>query len=84
MAAMSEKFMRAAAMGNSVDGLLKTLPPEGQELLGKIGSAVISQLAPVKPDGNGASHAPPSPAAADVKPPVTVAEAKPVMKAPRV
>lgn len=72
MAAMSQQFMRAAAMGNGVDGLLKTLPAEGQEILGKIGSAVVSSLAPKTPDGNGAGAPTPTPpgniAAAESKP----------------
>ncbi|HEY7089361.1 MAG TPA: SPFH domain-containing protein [Tepidisphaeraceae bacterium] len=61
MARMSEQFMRAAAMGNGVDGLLRTLPPEGQELLGKIGSAVAHSLTPAKPtEGNGAGATSPT------------------------
>jgi hypothetical protein len=61
MAAMSEKFMRAAALGNGVDGLLRTLPPEGQEILGKIGGAVVSSLSPKVSDGNGGAAPTPTP-----------------------
>jgi hypothetical protein len=56
MANMSAQFMRAAGAGAAVDGLLKTLPDEGKLMLDKIGSAVLSQLAPkdVTPSaGNG-------------------------------
>jgi hypothetical protein len=70
MAAMSEKFMRAAALGNGVDGLLRTLPPEGQEILGKIGGAVVQSLSPKTSESNGGSAGAPAPhAAAESKPP---------------
>lgn len=36
MTRMSQQFMRAASLGTAVDGLLKTLPPQGEELLAKI------------------------------------------------
>jgi uncharacterized membrane protein YqiK len=49
MAKMSEQFMRAASLGNAADGLLKTLPPEGQDLLAKIASGVMTSLTPAKP-----------------------------------
>jgi uncharacterized membrane protein YqiK len=61
MAQMSEKFMRAAALGNGVDGLLRTLPAEGQEILGKIGGAVVSSLSPKTSDGNGGAAPVPTP-----------------------
>ena len=44
MARMAQTFMRAASVGASADGLLKTLPPQGQELLSQITSALASQL----------------------------------------
>ena len=37
MAKMSMQFMRAASVGNAADGLLKTMPDEGKEMLDKIG-----------------------------------------------
>jgi uncharacterized membrane protein YqiK len=46
MARMSSQFMRAASLGTAADGLLKTLPAEGQDLLAKLASAVASQLSP--------------------------------------
>jgi uncharacterized membrane protein YqiK len=46
MANMSAQFMKAASVGTAADGLLKTLPDEGKAMLDKIGSAVLSQLAP--------------------------------------
>jgi hypothetical protein len=55
MAKMSAQFMRAAALGQAADGLLTTLPPEGKQLLERIGSAVMNQLKPA--DGNGAPPA---------------------------
>jgi len=74
MAQMSEKFMRAAALGNGVDGLLRTLPAEGQELLARIGTAVANSLKPADGNGAGAEAAAPTPT-----PPgnVPVAEARP-------
>ncbi|WP_428939999.1 flotillin family protein [Fontivita pretiosa] len=74
MAQMSEKFMRAAALGNGVDGLLRTLPDEGQELLAKIGTAVANSLKPADGNGAGAAAAAPTPT-----PPgnVPVAESRP-------
>jgi uncharacterized membrane protein YqiK len=76
MARMSEQFMRAASLGNAADGLLKTLPAEGQELLAKIATGVMGSLTPAKPventpvpasAGNGATSAPVGLASADVK-----------------
>jgi len=85
MARMSENFMRAASLGNSVDGLLRTMPPQGQELLTRLASSVTSALKPADvptappaapaglSDGNGTS-----PAAAAAPPAeVTPVEAKP-------
>jgi len=46
MSRMSENFMRAASLGNSVDGLLRTMPVQGQELLTKLASSVTSALKP--------------------------------------
>jgi uncharacterized membrane protein YqiK len=65
MSTMADKFMRAASLGTAADGLMKTLPPKGQELLEKLAGTVVSQLAPkqsqdVEPSvtGNGAGTAP--------------------------
>jgi len=60
--------MRAASLGNSVDGLLRTMPVQGQELLTKLASSVTSALkpadvpappaaTPAANEGNGASIA---------------------------
>ena len=60
MAQMSQQFMRAASLGTAADGLLRTLPQNGQDLLAKMVSGVASSLAPK--DGT------PSPLAADTAP----------------
>lgn len=44
MAKMSERFMSAAGIGTGVEGLLKTLPPQGQELLQKMTAALVNQF----------------------------------------
>jgi hypothetical protein len=46
MARMSTQFMRAASLGAAADGLMKSIPPGSQEVLGKLASAVASQLSP--------------------------------------
>jgi hypothetical protein len=46
MARMANQFMRAASLGTAADGLMKSLPPQSQELLGKLASSVASQLSP--------------------------------------
>ena len=38
------------------NGLLKTLPPQGQEILSKVAGAVASQLQPKTDSGNGAQQ----------------------------
>jgi uncharacterized membrane protein YqiK len=48
MARMSSQFMRAASLGTSVDGLLHTMPPQGQELIAKLLSSVTSQFKPTE------------------------------------
>jgi uncharacterized membrane protein YqiK len=58
MARMSENFMRAASLGNSVDGLLRTMPPQGQELLTKLASSVTNALKPADVPGGPAAAAP--------------------------
>ena len=50
MALMASQFMRAASLGTAADGLLRTLPPQAQELLTKMTSAVVSQLDPKATD----------------------------------
>jgi uncharacterized membrane protein YqiK len=46
MARMSNQFMRAASLGAAADGLMKSLPPESAEMLGKLATSVASQLSP--------------------------------------
>lgn len=46
MARMSTQFMPAASLGNAAGGLLKTLPEDGQEMLAKMATSVVSQLSP--------------------------------------
>jgi uncharacterized membrane protein YqiK len=69
MATMAQQFMRAAGLGLATEGLLKTMPAQGQELLTKVAGALASQLQPKAADtpatpGNGS----PAGAAADVAP----------------
>jgi flotillin len=70
MARMANQFMRAASIGAAADGLLKTLPPQGHELLNKITAAVVSQLNPKTEDGTatglagGAGNGAPAPTVA--------------------
>ena len=66
MAKMSMQFMRAASIGAAADGMLKTMPEEGKQMLDKIGMAVLSQLGS-KADGNGIG----APVATDVATPVS-------------
>lgn len=46
MATMAQQFMRAAGLGLATEGLMKTMPVQGQELLAKVAGAVTSQLQP--------------------------------------
>jgi len=46
MTQMSTQFMRAASLGTAADGLLRTLPPGGQELLAKVVGGVTQSLSP--------------------------------------
>jgi hypothetical protein len=51
--------MRAAGLGLATDGLMKTMPVQGQDLLAKVAGALSSQLQPkpapeAAPSGNGA------------------------------
>ena len=46
MARMANQFMRAASLGTAADGLIKSLPPQSQEILTKLASSVASQLSP--------------------------------------
>jgi hypothetical protein len=80
MMKMSENFMRAASLGNSVDGLMRTMPAKGQELLTQLASTVASTLKPAdvpqgqQPaatnEGNGAKQTPsaPEPTKVEAKP----------------
>jgi uncharacterized membrane protein YqiK len=56
MARMSARFMQAASVGAAAEGLLSTLPPEGRQMLDKLGSAVMAQLSPAKTDGETNGH----------------------------
>ena len=46
MARMSGQFMRAASLGTAADGLLKTLPKEGKEMLEKLVTTAAEKMAP--------------------------------------
>ncbi|QOV88651.1 flotillin family protein [Humisphaera borealis] len=52
MATMSQQFMRAASLGNAADGLMRTLPTGGQELLAKVVGSVASSLTPSSTDAS--------------------------------
>src|SRR5688500_1409590 len=51
MTRMSSKFMRAASLGTAADGLMRTLPPQAQEMLERVATSIGSALKPA--DGNG-------------------------------
>ncbi|HSV14877.1 MAG TPA: SPFH domain-containing protein, partial [Tepidisphaeraceae bacterium] len=75
MARMQGQFMRAASLGTAADGLLKSLPPQSQDVLAKLASAVASQLSPkaaaavAEQTGNGNGATPIGvPVATDVAP----------------
>jgi len=55
MARMSDRFMRAAGIGAATEGLLSTLPPQGQELLNKLVGGLVAQLTAKPVDGAAAS-----------------------------
>lgn len=63
MATMSQQFMRAASLGNAADGLMKTLPAGGQDLLARVVGGVAQSLSPANADtaapanGNGNGNA---------------------------
>ena len=44
MATMAQQFMRAAGLGLATEGLMKTMPAQGQDLLAKVAGALSSQL----------------------------------------
>jgi hypothetical protein len=78
MAAMAQQFMRAAGLGNATEGLLKTMPAQGQELLAKVAGSLAAQLQPKTPEtppagGNGATVGIAG-TAADVSPAASKAE----------
>jgi hypothetical protein len=58
MATMAQQFMSAAGLGVAADGLLRTMPAQGQEILGKVATAVASSLAPKTENGNTAVVSP--------------------------
>jgi hypothetical protein len=56
MSTMAEQFLRAAGIGLAAEGLMRTMPPKGQELLEKVAGAVATSLQPKDvPAGNGAA-----------------------------
>src|SRR5688500_18991538 len=90
MTRMSEQFMRAASLGTAADGLMRTLPPQAQEMLERVASSVGMALRPADEphagNGNGTS-APPPPQSAPPPPIVvdaeSVHESKPGKRASR-
>lgn len=64
MSRMSEQFMRAASLGTAAEGLFRTLPPQGTDMLEKVATAMVSQLSPAAPAAgatNGGSAPAPAP-----------------------
>jgi len=56
MSAMAQQFLHAAGIGLAAEGLMRTMPPKGQELLEKVAGAVATSLQPKEtPAGNGAA-----------------------------
>jgi uncharacterized membrane protein YqiK len=60
MAAMAQQFLSAAGLGIAAEGLLKTMPAQGQEILGKVAGAVASQLQPKSDNGHAPGAQPPA------------------------
>ena len=68
MARMTRQFMNAASYGAATDGLMRSLPPQAQELLMEFGSNLMKQLTdshgngatPTNGAGNGATAAAPA------------------------
>ncbi|HEV2293477.1 MAG TPA: SPFH domain-containing protein [Tepidisphaeraceae bacterium] len=63
MSRMSEQFMRAASLGTAADGLMRSLPPDAQNMLERVASSVGVALKPSDvphdgANGNGASDPP--------------------------
>jgi uncharacterized membrane protein YqiK len=55
MARMSGRFMQAAGVGNSIDGLMSTLPPQAVDLIKQL-TGKLGVDSNGKGNGNGASH----------------------------
>jgi hypothetical protein len=54
MATMAQQFLNAAGIGLAAEGLMKTLPAQGQDILARVAGNIASHLQP-KTDGNGKS-----------------------------
>ena len=75
MAKMSSRFMQAASFGNSIDGFMKSLPPQALDVIGQIGGKLGIETSASNgnpPSPNGDAPAAPveadAPAAADQPP----------------
>jgi uncharacterized membrane protein YqiK len=53
MATMAQQFMKAAGLGLATDGLMKTMPAQGQEALTKMIASLAAQLQPKAVDAPG-------------------------------
>jgi hypothetical protein len=79
MSRMATQFMRAAGAGNAAEGLLKTLPPQGQELLNQLTTAVMAQFnTPKEGPATGLSGAASADGNGAATPAVDRVEARPV------
>src|SRR5688500_5086806 len=74
MTRMSSQFMRAASLGTAADGLMRSLPPQAEELLAKIAGQIGAAMKPADGNGHGSggggatTSEPPKPAPEEVTP----------------
>src|SRR5687767_6717278 len=72
MTRMSSQFMRAASLGTAADGLMRSLPPQAEELLAKIAGQIGAAMKPADGNGHGSggggatTSEPPKPAPEEV------------------
>jgi hypothetical protein len=89
MTRMSEQFMRAASLGTAADGLMRSLPPEAQNMLERVASSVGMALKPsdvpheVGGNGNGTSATTVTPAVVVEAEPAEAKSAKRVTREDR-
>ncbi|MGB7156655.1 MAG: SPFH domain-containing protein [Tepidisphaeraceae bacterium] len=72
MTRMSEQFMRAASLGTAADGLMRSLPPQAQEMLERVATSVGMALKPADEPHAGNGHGASVPTTPPPAPPVVV------------